>query len=572
MTFKKILGEVLNEYPLNDIPGKVRSYGTAGFRANSKYLDPIVAWTTCFMSLESQTHPNDAMGIIVTASHNPVEDNGIKIVDIDGGMLNLKSESNLDEFIKITSIDKSLDFLWKTYPDQLDGKGKSLVIIGGDTRPSTQRFLGIIEKIFKRLTISFINIGEVTTPKLHYGVMRINEKIPVEKVKNIYKEDFVENTVKLLNVLQLNNKNHQNKLFIDAANGIGGPTVKRLLDDINDKFEKIDGNFKFNYELIDDTRQSSDCCTTLNVDCGADFVKTQQTFPSGLFSSKLSPPYQINDRCCSFDGDADRIIYSYKSENDKFILLDGDKILIIFAKTLNRWLKEAELKDQLTFRCIQTGYANGASTKYLNEKENIGTSLTKTGVKYLHREGMKYDISIYFEANGHGTILFSQKFYEKVSEKNVEMIKKKEVKESRTLLRLFSNIINRSIGDAITNMICVEILLQYHYPSNSSRHSAVAWSEIYLDNYFHLSKLIVKDRYAIKTSENELKIIGPIQIQELIDKIIENHNMVNKDSCRSFVRPSGTEDAVRIYAESIISYLKAKELSEEIEKIVKENF
>jgi len=30
-----------------------------------------------------------------------------------------------------------------------------------------------------------------------------------------------------------------------------------------------------------------------------------------------------------------------------------------------------------------------------------------TGVKHLHHAAEKYDIGVYFEANGHGTVLFS---------------------------------------------------------------------------------------------------------------------------------------------------------------------
>lgn len=58
---------------------------------------------------------------------------------------------------------------------------------------------------------------------------------------------------------------------------------------------------------------------------------------------------------------------------------------------------------------VQTAYANGASTKYL---EDLGLEVifTPTGVKYLHEEAAHYDIGIYFEANGHGTILFSENF------------------------------------------------------------------------------------------------------------------------------------------------------------------
>ena len=35
---------------------------------------------------------------------------------------------------------------------------------------------------------------------------------------------------------------------------------------------------------------------------------------------------------------------------------------------------------------------------------------TKTGVKHLHVAAEAFDVGIYFEANGHGTVLFSERF------------------------------------------------------------------------------------------------------------------------------------------------------------------
>jgi hypothetical protein len=40
---------------------------------------------------------------------------------------------------------------------------------------------------------------------------------------------------------------------------------------------------------------------------------------------------------------------------------------------------------------------------------------TKTGVKYLHHAALDFDIGVYFEANGHGTVVFSSGFMERVA-------------------------------------------------------------------------------------------------------------------------------------------------------------
>lgn len=39
-----------------------------------------------------------------------------------------------------------------------------------------------------------------------------------------------------------------------------------------------------------------------------------------------------------------------------------------------------------------------------------------TGVKHLHGAAHNYDIGVYFEANGHGTVTFSDKFFEIVGQ------------------------------------------------------------------------------------------------------------------------------------------------------------
>lgn len=52
-----------------------------------------------------------------------------------------------------------------------------------------------------------------------------------------------------------------------------------------------------------------------------------------------------NERCCSFDGDADRIVYYYKDTAGHFHLIDGDKI----ATLISIFLKELIAKVTLTY-------------------------------------------------------------------------------------------------------------------------------------------------------------------------------------------------------------------------------
>lgn len=105
-----------------------------------------------------------------------------------------------------------------------------------------------------------------------------------------------------------------------------------------------------------------DTLGTLNNACGADYVKTSQRLPPSL-ASVLQP----GQRACSYDGDADRLIYYYLDERNQFHMLDGDKIAALVANFIVELVKGAGLGEQLEVGVVQTAYANGSSTKYLSE-------------------------------------------------------------------------------------------------------------------------------------------------------------------------------------------------------------
>lgn len=54
-------------------------------------------------------------------------------------------------------------------------------------------------------------------------------------------------------------------------------------------------------------------------------------------------------------------------------------------------------------------------SRYL-KSTGVPIAVAKTGVKFVHHEAEKYDIGVYFEANGHGTVLFKDKVLERLRE------------------------------------------------------------------------------------------------------------------------------------------------------------
>lgn len=118
-------------------------------------------------------------------------------------------------------------------------------------------------------------------------------------------------------------------------------------------------------------------------------------------------------------------------------LQDGDRIASLAAQFIRETADQAGLA--LNVGAVQTAYANGSSTEYLSQKMNVPVACTKTGenlaawislrlakrllttltfcirrrtspcpgVKHLHHKALEFDVGVYFEANGHGTVLFS---------------------------------------------------------------------------------------------------------------------------------------------------------------------
>ena len=74
----------------------------------------------------------------------------------------------------------------------------------------------------------------------------------------------------------------------------------------------------------------------------------------------------------------------------------------------------------------------------------------------------------------------------------------------------------------------------------------------------------VADRTVIATTPDETKCTSPAGLQDAIDALVEE---IDAADGRSFVRPSGTEDVVRVYAEASTQE-KADELALRVQQAV----
>lgn len=513
------------------ISSKFFDYGTSGFRDKAKELGFIVYRMGLLAVLKSKAEEGCTVGLMLTASHNPEEDNGVKLCRPQGDMLDKEWEMFATELINANEED-FIDVL-KKIAALVDYNVPANVFLGKDTRASSDFLLDAAISGIKALNGGYKSFGLVTTPQLHYLVVCQND--------GTYGESTLEGYYKKLSgafeKLKLFRKvrhgpNYDSCLYIDGANGVGAHKMREMID-----YQK-----SLSIQIFNDGSSG-----ILNYKCGADYVKVDQTFPEGTEILK-------NKRYASFDGDADRVVYFYCDEASAFHLLDGDKIASLVAKYLQELVEHLQLN--LAMRVIQTAYANGKSTSYIENKLKIPVVCVPTGVKHLHSEAKKYDISVYFEANGHGTVLFSEKAKREIQAlANDTNASELQLVAARKLLTSI-DLINETVGDAISDLLLVEAIL-YDFDWNIQD-----WDAMYTDYACRQLKVKVPDRRAIQTTDAERQCTLPVGLQEAI-----NSSLCKFPNSRAFVRPSGTEDVVRVYAEAENQEL-ADSLAQEISSLV----
>lgn len=401
----------------------------------------------------------------------------------------------------------------------------------------------------------------------------------------------------------LNNYEEEEVIYVDCSNGIGGIKL--------DKFMPICKMLKKKVYKLNCLKENTDI---LNVRCGADYVYSKREIPVN-FSLK-----GINGiKCCSFDGDADRIVYFHikdekengndlvngtrlensgnilKTESDKgvknddekngkfrkhMVVLDGTKIICLFFKLITNLLSQINLDKthfseennkikKLNISIIQTAYANGAYINYLQQIKDqlknkievfkyidINIKYAKTGIKHLERIARLSSIGIFFEPNGHGTI------YTKIEELN-EWAQNLYITDNIffTTLKKYLLCFSQTAGDAIIDFFLIELTLKFLNLTLKS------WDDFFEPfPAFHISlKCKKSDLKNFQTHpEHERYLLKPISLQKKIEEIVQQ---IDSKYGRCLVRPSGTEHLIRIYAEAETSQ-KMHQIIDQVKQVV----
>ncbi len=487
-------------------PSSQSFYGTAGYRLDTLDLNNVLCRASIIAYIRSSTFAGKYIGLYITASHNPVEYNGIKIIDFNGKMLDSSWEMAADELVNCADRDfySTVNKIFRTnsnctnYQDSIYGN----VIIGRDTRESGIKLTENISEVLKGFRCNVMDYGVVTCPEMHYLIRKSNESGEM-----VDKDVYINHIYNLFTKLN-RKKSIGCKIGIDTANGVS----KYKIDQLNSM------NPELKLEVLNEENG------ILNKECGADYIKTKGVLPKFNIGE--------NNLIASFDGDVDRLIFANKNAK----LYDGDSQAVFLAFYIKKILDKVKLDYSIGI--VLSMYSNRGAIEYLKNNGFL-VEFAQTGVKNFVAQAKKYDIGIYFEPNGHGSVMFSKKFL-----KELETNDCSDTQHIKTLTELF----DPSVGDALANFM-------FFY--------AVLTPDEFFHNYkeYAVRFLVVKikDKNVIKVDE-KYNVTEPF-IQKAINQVVSLYKG------RGFVRPSGTENIVRVFAECL-EQDQADELSLKIAQIV----
>ena len=292
-------------------PSKYLLYGTAGFRDKHNLpLDYVFVRMGVLAYLRTISLTGKSVGAVITASHNDEIDNGIKIVDVDGGMLSRQWEPlavelancKVDDFVAVCNrivLDLNLHMA--------NNNSTSVVLIGRDTRPHSAGFHACMKEGVERMGGHCEDLGEVITPMLHFTVRDMNQQgyqrrpdhpFQASEWTGRYFHALTSGYKQLLKTTS-NHLEANSRIIVDASFGVGSIT----LDAFYAHYISAQGSGEASPPLSIDVRNAART-GKVNEDCGAEHAQKLQQPPMGV-----SAETDLNKLMCSFDGDGDRIVF-----------------------------------------------------------------------------------------------------------------------------------------------------------------------------------------------------------------------------------------------------------------------
>lgn len=191
--------------------------------ARSDVLDSVLTRVGLVAALRSRSLKGKWIGVMITASHNPPEDNGVKLVEPLGNMLQEEWEVLSTEMANKANGEEVANF----YNDiatkyKIDLEAPARVVVARDTRASGARLLGCVQDGLKAAGAEVKDYGFLTTPQLHYMVRCLNTEGTKDAYGTPTEEGYYEKFGAAFKTA-LKGRKPVGSLTVDCANGVGGP-------------------------------------------------------------------------------------------------------------------------------------------------------------------------------------------------------------------------------------------------------------------------------------------------------------------------------------------------------------
>lgn len=462
-------------------------------------------------------------------------ENGAKLVEPDGSMLNVAWETAAGEFVNALNGEEALAALGELLPVD---DGKATVLVAHDTRSTSPALAALLKQGAWDVGAEVIDKGAATTPQLHFCVRAFSrdDSHSLDPYYTVTRAEFITLCGGRKPALG-------GPLVVDCANGVGAIAMLVLRDLVIDTV------------VVNDEARSG---SPLNDGCGADFVQKTRRMPILHGASKArAAAVGAGSLWASLDGDADRLVMYSATETDTVALADGDRFATLAAREVSHAIRIAGIEGA-TVGVAQTAYSNGAATDFLRTLPGVEIVDSCTGVKHLECAVHGFDVGIYWEPNGHGTVLYTDAFRTRIANSvkssNGVQDGSERANDALAFLDCVGKLANQAVGDGIADLLLVVGILIRRGMSFDD------WLEIYKERCVSNAKVRVKNKAVVQTEDFDRKVVSPASLRERIDAVQEG-------DVRAFVRPSGTEDVVRVFAEAN-TQAAADKAAEEIARAV----